>query len=162
MEDRVTQTQRSLSLPWRLMRFLNRRLMPKTRPEVRLSGLVLLLTTTGRKSGLPRQTRLQYEKEGGALYVAAARGQQADWFRNILANPHVVVQFEGQTLCGRAEPITDPIRIADFLELRLKRHPLMIRLMLLSYGLVKADRAHFLQLATRLAVVAIRPDQSQV
>jgi deazaflavin-dependent oxidoreductase (nitroreductase family) len=91
----MTQTHRSLSLSWRLMRFLNRRLMPKTRPEVRLSGLVLLLTTTGRKSGLPRQTRLQYEKEDSVIYVAAARGQQADWLRNIVAHPRVEVQIEG-------------------------------------------------------------------
>jgi deazaflavin-dependent oxidoreductase (nitroreductase family) len=130
--------------------------MPKTRPEVRLSGLVLLLTTTGRKSGLPRQTRLQYEKGDGAIYVASARGQQADWFRNILASPHVEVQIEGQSLRGLAEPITDPVRIADFLELRLKRHPRMIRLMLLSHGLVRADRAHLEQLAAVLALVAIR------
>jgi deazaflavin-dependent oxidoreductase (nitroreductase family) len=151
----MTPAHRSLGLPWRLMRFLNRHLMPKTRPEVRLSGLVLLLTTTGRKSGLPRQTRLQYEKEEGVIYVAAARGQQADWFRNILANPHVEVQLEGQSLRGLAEPITDSTRIADFLELRLKRHPLMIRLMLLSHGLFRTDRAHLERLAD-LAVVAIR------
>ena len=117
---------------------------------------MLLLTTTGRKSGLPRQTRLQYEKEEGVIYVAAARGQQADWFRNILANPRVEVQFEGQTLCGLAEPITDPTRIADFLELRLERHPLMIRLMLLSHGLFRAGRAHLERLAADLAMVAIR------
>jgi deazaflavin-dependent oxidoreductase (nitroreductase family) len=137
------------------MRFLNRHVVPRTRPEIRLSGLVLLLTTTGRKSGLPRQTRLQYEKEEGVIYVAAARGQQADWFRNILANPRVEVQFEGQSLRGLAEPITDSTRIADFLELRLKRHPLMIRLMLLSHGLVRADRAHLERLGADLAVAAI-------
>jgi deazaflavin-dependent oxidoreductase (nitroreductase family) len=152
----MTQTHRSLSWPWRLMRFANQRIMPKTRPEVRLSGLVLLLTTTGRKSGLPRQTRLQYEKEEGVIYVAAARGQQADWFRNIVANPQVGVQLEGQTQRGLAEPITDPVRIADFLELRLKRHPLMIRLMLLSHGLLRTDRAHLERLAANLAMVAIR------
>jgi len=158
----MTQIHRSISLPWRLMRFLNRRLMPKTRPEVRLSGLVLLLTTTGRKSGLPRQTRLQYENEEGVIYVAAARGPQADWFRNILADPRVEVQLEGQALRGLAEPITDPVRIADFLELRLKRHPLMIRLMLLSHGLVGVDRAHLERLAADLAVVAIRPDENDL
>jgi deazaflavin-dependent oxidoreductase (nitroreductase family) len=151
----MTQTHRSIGLPWRLMRFLNRHVMPKAKPEERASGLVLLLTTTGRKSGLPRQTRLQYEKEEGVIYVAAARGQRADWFRNILANPRVGVQLEGQSLRGLAEPVTDPTRIADFLELRLKRHPLMIRLMLLSHGLVKTDRAHLEQLAAKLAVVAI-------
>ena len=152
----MTQAHRSIGLPWRLMRFLNRHVMPKIKPEERASGLVLLLTTTGRKSGLPRQTRLQYEKEGGVIYVAAARGQQADWFRNILANPRVGVHLEGQSWHGLAEPFTDPARIADFLELRLKRHPLMIRLMLLSHGLVKTDRAHLERLAAQLAVVAIR------
>jgi deazaflavin-dependent oxidoreductase (nitroreductase family) len=140
------------------MRFLNRRLMPKTRPEVRLKGLVLLLTTTGRKSGLPRQTRLQYELDNDVIYVAAARGQRADWFRNILAHPRVEIEVNGKRQLGLAEPITDPVRIADFLELRLKRHPLMIRLMLLSHGLVKTDRARLEQLAAGLALVAIRPE----
>jgi deazaflavin-dependent oxidoreductase (nitroreductase family) len=150
------QTHRSLSLPWRLMRFLNRHLMPKTRPEDRAGDLVLLLITTGRKSGLPRETRLQYEEDNGVIYVAAARGQQADWFRNIRAYPSVEVYLRGKRLRGLAEPITDPVRIADFLELRLKRHPLMIRLMLLSHGLIRADRVHLEQLAAQLALVAIR------
>jgi hypothetical protein len=29
-----------------------------------------------------------------------------------------------------AEPLTDPARIADFLELRLRRHPVMVRLIM--------------------------------
>ena len=41
--------------------------------------LVLLLTTTGRKSGLHRVTPLQYEEIEGKIYVGAARGQKADW-----------------------------------------------------------------------------------
>jgi deazaflavin-dependent oxidoreductase (nitroreductase family) len=151
-----------LSLPWRLMRFLNQRVMPKTKPEERVSGLVLLLVTTGRKSGLPRETRLQYEEDQGVIYVAAARGQQADWFRNILAHPRIEVQIKGKRQCGLAEPITDPARISDFLELRLKRHPLMIRAMLLSHGLLRADRAHLEQVAADLALVAIRTDEERV
>ena len=151
----MAQTHRSLSLPWRLMRYLNQRVMPKTRPEERAGGLVLLLTTTGRKSGLPRQTRLQYELDNDVIYVAAARGQRADWFRNVLVHPRVEVQVKGKRQFGLAEPITDPVRIADFLELRLKRHPLMIRLMLLSHRLVRADRAHLERLAAKLAMVVI-------
>jgi deazaflavin-dependent oxidoreductase (nitroreductase family) len=151
-----------LSLSWRLMRFLNQRVMPKTKPEERASSLVLLLVTTGRKSGLPRETRLQYEEDQGVIYVAAARGQRADWFRNILAHPRVQVQIKGKRQYGLAEPITDPARIADFLELRLKRHPQMIRAMLLSHGLLRADRAHLEQLAANLALVAIRTDEGRV
>jgi hypothetical protein len=40
----MTQAHPSISLPWRLMRFVNRRVMPKTHPKVRLSGLALLPT----------------------------------------------------------------------------------------------------------------------
>jgi deazaflavin-dependent oxidoreductase (nitroreductase family) len=157
----MTGVRRSPSFIWRLMRFLNQHVMPKTQPEVKLKGLVLLLTTTGRKSGLLRQTRLQYEEQAGVVYVAAARGQDADWFRNIVANPRVEVQMKASRFRGVAEPITDPARIADFLELRLKRHPQMVRAMLLTHGLLaRPDRAHLEQLAPKLALVAIRPDES--
>ena len=157
----MAPSHRSLSLPWRLMRYLNQHVMPRTKPEERASGLVLLLITTGRKSGLPRETRLQYEEQEGVIYVAAGRGQEADWFRNIVANSRVEVQLKAGRFCGVAEPITDPARIADFMELRLKRHPQMVRAMLLSHGLLaRPDRAHLEQLAPKLALVAIRPNES--
>jgi len=35
-----------------------------------IGRVVLLLTTTGRRSGLPRVTPLQYEQIDGAIYVA--------------------------------------------------------------------------------------------
>ena len=90
----------------------------------RLIGrMILLLTTTGRKSGLQRVTPLQYEEIDGAWYVASAKGTKADWFQNILANRHVQVRVKARHVHGSAEPITDPTRIADFLSLRLQRHP---------------------------------------
>jgi deazaflavin-dependent oxidoreductase (nitroreductase family) len=94
------------------------------------TGMVLLLTTTGRKSGLPRTTPLQFERVGAELVVASARGVEADWFKNILAEPQVQVQLGRRQFAARAEPVTDPRRIADFIELRLQRHPRMIRLIL--------------------------------
>jgi deazaflavin-dependent oxidoreductase (nitroreductase family) len=83
--------------------------------------IVLLLTTIGRKSGLPRITPLQYELVDEVIYIASARGQEADWFKNILANPHVHVQMREREFNAVAEPITDPLRIAEFIELRLRR-----------------------------------------
>jgi deazaflavin-dependent oxidoreductase (nitroreductase family) len=71
---------------------------------------VLLLTTIGRKSGLPRVTPLQYEEVDGKYYVASARGVQADWFRNILANPAVEVRVKSQRFDGVAEAISDKER----------------------------------------------------
>jgi len=95
-----------------------------------LGRVILLLTTTGRKSGLPRVTPLQFEEFDGDYYIASARGQEADWFKNILANPQVHVQIRDREFEALVEPVTDPARIADFIELRLRRHPLMIRLIM--------------------------------
>jgi deazaflavin-dependent oxidoreductase (nitroreductase family) len=122
--------------------------------------LILLLTTTGRKTGLPRVTPLQYEESNGVFYVASARGQRADWFRNLAANPQVEVQVKARRFRGLAEPITDLARIADFLELRLQRHPRMIGALLRSEGLpAQPTRAELEQFAAKIALVAIRPGE---
>jgi len=92
--------------------------------------MVLLLTTIGRKSGLPRITPLQFEKVDDDIYIASARGKQADWFKNILAYQKVHVQLGKREFDAVAEPVTDPKCIVDFIELRLKRHPVMIRLIM--------------------------------
>ncbi len=146
-------------LIWRGMRQLNRRLAAQVFGRGRgPSGVVLLLTTIGRKSGQPRVTPLQYEEDNGVIYVAAARGPQADWFRNAQADPHVKVQIKDRQFDGLAEAMVDPARIADFLELRLKRHRLLMRLMLLTEGLPPwADRAALERLAAKKAVLVIRP-----
>ena len=121
--------------------------------------LILLLTTTGRKSGLPRVTPLQYEEIDGAFYVASAQGARADWFRNILADPHVQVHVKSCRIRGIAEPITDPSKIADFIELRLRRHPKMIGGILQSEGLpASPSRAQLEEYAAKLAMVIILPE----
>ena len=121
--------------------------------------LVLLLTTTGRKTGLPRVTPLQYEELDGAFYLGSSRGQKADWFRNILANPCVEIRVKSRRFRGVAETVTDPSRIADFLELRLKRHPKMIGMILEREGLpAQPERAQLEAYAAKLAMVVVRPE----
>jgi len=120
--------------------------------------MVLLLTTIGRKSGLPRVTPLQYEVVDGLYYIASARGEKADWFRNILANPNVEIRVKRNRFHGVAETITDPERFADFIALRLRRHPRMIGAILRAHGLPsKPDRAQLEQYAKNRAMVVIRP-----
>ena len=118
--------------------------------------MILLLTTTGRKSGLPRVTPLQYEMMDGQYYIGSARGAQADWFRNILADPHVRVRVKSREFAGIAEPITECVRVADFLELRLRRHPHMVGMILKSDGLpAKPSRLQLEEYARGLAMVII-------
>jgi deazaflavin-dependent oxidoreductase (nitroreductase family) len=122
-----------------------------------MGNIILLLTTTGRKSGRPRVTPLQYEEIDGAIYLGAARGHKADWVRNILADPAVTVRVKARKFQGLATIISDVPQIADFLEVRLRRHPQMVGAMLRSEGLpASPSRAQLEAYAAELTVVAIR------
>lgn len=122
-----------------------------------IGRLVLLLTTTGRKSGKPRVTPLQYEEIDGRLYLGAALGQRADWVRNICANPAVDVRVKGRRLHGTASIINDCEQIADFLEVRLQRRPRMVGAILRGNGLaLPPSRADLEQYARGLTLVVIR------
>jgi len=59
----------------------------------------LVLTTTGRKSGRPRQSAMIYGRDGESLVVIASQGgapAHPNWYLNLLAEPHVEVQVEVQ------------------------------------------------------------------
>ncbi len=122
-------------LLWKIMRWMNSRMIQNYKKGFGPQRMVLLLTTIGRKSGLPRVTPLQFEKIGDAYYVASARGKYSDWYRNLQQNTAVHVQVGNHESDGIAELVTDPARIADFLELRLKMHPLFIGVLLRLEGL---------------------------
>lgn len=143
------------------MKALNERMAANYRRGFGPTRSVLLLTTTGRKSGLLRVTPLQFEAVEGDYYVASARGQAADWFKNIQANPNVQVQIRERAFAAVAEPVTDPIRIADFIALRLKRHPVMIRLIMTLFdGLPLHFRRNDLKtMAGDKALVILHPIQ---
>lgn len=126
-----------------------------------LGRLVLLLTTRGRKTGLFRVTPLQYEQIEGRYYVASAFGDRADWYRNILVDPDVRVRVGRKEFRALAEPCTDPVLIADFLEYRLAHHPRMIGMMLRAEGLPPSPSRHDLEyLAENKVMVILHPEEN--
>lgn len=61
---------------------------------------ILLLTTTGRKSGERRTTPLIHRVDGDRYVVVASKGgspEHPDWFANLSAEPDVEVQVKGET-----------------------------------------------------------------
>ncbi|QBD75247.1 nitroreductase family deazaflavin-dependent oxidoreductase [Ktedonosporobacter rubrisoli] len=72
----------------------------------RLAGApLLLLTTTGAKSGEPRTTPLAYLSEGGHIYVFAGnRGAPTNpaWYHNLVAHPDVTVELGSEKFEARA------------------------------------------------------------
>jgi deazaflavin-dependent oxidoreductase (nitroreductase family) len=118
--------------------------------------MVLLLTTTGRISGLPRITPLQYEEIDGKIIIGSARGVHADWFKNIQSDPNVRVRVRSRDFAGIGEPVTDPARIAEFLDYRLKKNPRMIGFIMSREGVSKnPSRQELEEHARKKAMVVI-------
>jgi deazaflavin-dependent oxidoreductase (nitroreductase family) len=66
---------------------------------------ILLLTTTGRKTGEPRTTPLIYENDGDRYVIVASKGgapQHPGWYRNLAKDPEVEVQVMDEVFPARA------------------------------------------------------------
>jgi deazaflavin-dependent oxidoreductase (nitroreductase family) len=55
----------------------------------------LYLTTTGRKTGLPREIEIWFVERESRIYILAEHGYKANWVQNILANPFVTIRLAG-------------------------------------------------------------------
>lgn len=80
-----------------------------------LSMPELLLTTTGRKSGLPRTSVLSYVHEGDRLLVMGSNfGQQhhPSWSTNLVTEPQASISMAGQDIPVTATLLTDGERDA--------------------------------------------------
>lgn len=71
---------------------------------------VLLLTTTGRKTGKLRTTPLLYLLDGNNIAIVASNGgrdREPSWWMNLKKNPNSWVEIKGSKKLVRAEKATD-------------------------------------------------------
>lgn len=62
------------------------------------------LTTRGRKSGKPRTVELSFALRGDEILCLAGSGGKVHWYRNLLADPEVVIEAGKLRVKGKAEP----------------------------------------------------------
>jgi deazaflavin-dependent oxidoreductase (nitroreductase family) len=72
-----------------------------------VGGRIMVITHTGRRSGLPRRTPVNYAPADGSVYCTAGFGHRADWYRNLMANPRVDVWLPRERWPGLAEDVSD-------------------------------------------------------
>ena len=65
----------------------------------------LYLTTTGRRSGRPREIAIWFTRRYGQYYVIAERGEEAQWVRNLRAEPRVGVRAGLETFAATARVV---------------------------------------------------------
>ncbi len=74
---------------------------------------MLLLATTGRRTGNRHEVPLLYLLDGEAPIVIASwggRDRHPEWYLNLLADPAVEVQIRDRRFTARAEALTEPDR----------------------------------------------------
>ncbi|MEV0076742.1 nitroreductase/quinone reductase family protein [Nocardia neocaledoniensis] len=100
---------------------LDRALLERTDAKYTVLGPigapVILLTTTGRKSGVARTQPLLYVHDGDTLYVVGSNFGQAHhpaWTANLLANPSATVAIAGERIPVTATLVPDAEKEAVF------------------------------------------------
>ena len=81
---------------------------------------LLLLNTTGAKSGKMRTNPLVYLEDGDALIVSASyAGADVNppWFHNLVANPEVTVEVGNQVYSAIAKIVSEPRRSQFYAEM---------------------------------------------
>jgi deazaflavin-dependent oxidoreductase (nitroreductase family) len=67
------------------------------------------LTTTGRKSGLPREIEIWFAAVGDTIYLMNGGGErpagESDWVRNLRADPRARVRIAGTVYRGQARVV---------------------------------------------------------
>ena len=77
----------------------------------RMNGLpVLLLTTTGRKSGQPHTVPVVYLAHGDDYLIAPGIVPRPDWYLNLKQMPRAEIQIGAETMTVEAEEVTGPAR----------------------------------------------------
>ena len=74
---------------------------------------LVLITTTGAKSGNRRTSPVVYTTDGDRVVVIASKGgapTSPDWYHNLVANPDVTVELPTETFEARAKVAEGPER----------------------------------------------------
>ena len=67
----------------------------------------LYLTTTGRRSGRPREIEIWFTERDGRFYIIAEHRERAQWVLNILADPQIHVRVGDRSFAGVARVLSD-------------------------------------------------------
>lgn len=78
---------------------------------------MVIITTTGARSGRPVTNPLVFLPDGDRIVLIASNGgadKHPAWYHNLLADPVLTVEVPGETYTGKAELVDDPERTRLF------------------------------------------------
>jgi deazaflavin-dependent oxidoreductase (nitroreductase family) len=98
-------------------REINRKVIDQFRAGEEIEGMhrdrLVLLTTTGAKTGQSHTTPMMFHRDGDRLLVIASNAgapKHPQWFGNLVRQPHVTVEVGDEKYRALATVLTDPDR----------------------------------------------------
>lgn len=121
----------------------------------------LLLTHTGRKSGRTYQTVIEvvdHDAQANVYTIASGWGPGADWYRNVLKTPEVIVQVGRQRFKATARPLSVG-EAQDKLHTYAQHYPAAFRQLsfLIMGARLEANREDVRKMAEKIPLVALHP-----
>ena len=81
-------------------------------------GHLIDITTTGKRTGLPRRVELVFHNIDGRVYISGLPGRRS-WYANLVANPRMTFHLKRvvqSDLPATARPITEPTERREIME----------------------------------------------
>jgi F420H(2)-dependent quinone reductase len=72
-----------------------------------VSGRLLLITVTGRRTGAQHTLPVAYEESGGRLTIPVLWPERKLWWRNLRDGAPVRLRLRGENRAGQAQAVTD-------------------------------------------------------
>jgi deazaflavin-dependent oxidoreductase (nitroreductase family) len=115
-------------------------------------NFLMVITTTGRKSGKQFSTPIGYVRDGSDV-LAFNVGGGSNWYKNVLVNPTVTLNIKGQAAQYRGEPVRDPAALTAVLDAYKQHAPNMFDRF---FGISKDRPSDELAVSPELKAVFIR------
>lgn len=84
----------------------------------RFNKALMVITTTGRKSGKKFSRPIGYVRDGDDIltFSLIRDGRRSNWYENVLVNKTATLEVQGKKLEMRGTPITDPAELPHVIE----------------------------------------------
>jgi deazaflavin-dependent oxidoreductase (nitroreductase family) len=90
---------------------------------------LLVLTTTGARSGAERSSALVFSRDGDDYVIVASKGGSPNhpgWYHNLVANPIVTVETGGERFKARATPYASGVERDRLYAAHAARYPVFL------------------------------------
>lgn len=119
----------------------------------------MLLKTTGRKTGKPRETMvdiMDHDKANDTYYIEAAYGSRSDWYKNIQATPIFEAKVGRRKFNASARELNKNETAEKLIEF-FRRNPVYTRIVMAMVGMKFKDEKELKEIGSTLTLLAVTP-----